>query len=205
MQFDLTKFLLCRAVAENADPNTTGADQLALLTSMMNLGLVQSALMASVLAQSQAPPPTGTGVVSPLHRGHRAAPMAASSARVASSRRKVRVPRLDDLASAREIHEHLQRHRLEPRFHRETVSGIMAPRVLRHWPEADVEVDEGTEIDVLFIVPDDGEHHDIGDRVPRKRADEAGKPPSRPPRERPRRGRRTPGRGETRGAEPEGQ
>jgi hypothetical protein len=60
MQFDLTKFLVCRAIAENADPDTAGADRLALLASMMNMNLVQSAVVASVLAQSQAPPAIST-------------------------------------------------------------------------------------------------------------------------------------------------
>jgi hypothetical protein len=207
MQFDLTKFLVCRAVAENADPDTAGADRLALLTSVMNMNLVQSALIASVLAQSQAQsiPPAGDGGAAPLHRGRRTAPMAAYSARVASSRRRVRVPRLDDLASASEIHEHLQRHKLEPRVHRETVPGILAPRVLRHWPGADVEVDEGTEVDVLFIVPEGSEHDDRNSHIPRRDADEmiASKRPSRPSRGR--RGGRAPKRGEPHSAEPEGQ
>jgi hypothetical protein len=203
MQFDLTKFLLCRAVAENADPDTAGADQLALLTSMMNLGLVQSAVIASVLAQSQAPPPTGNGVAAPLHRGRRAAPMAANSA----SRRKVRVPRLDELSSASEIHEHLQRHKLEPRVHRETVPGIRAPRVLRHWPGPDVEVDEGTEIDVLFLVPEDGEHDVRGTHIPRRNAEDmiVGDNPSRRSRGRVGRGSGAPKKGEPHGPEPEGQ
>jgi hypothetical protein len=173
MQFDLTKFLVCRAIAQNADPDTAGADRLALLASMMNMNLVQSAVVASVLAQSQAPPPistTGGGAAVALHRGRRAPPMA-SGADVASSPRRVRVPRLDDLASASEIHEHLQRHRLEPRVHSETVPGILAPRVLRHWPGVDTEVDEGTEIDVLFIVPEEGEHDDGDSHIPRRDAD----------------------------------
>lgn len=122
-------------------------------------------------------------------------------------RRKVRVPKLDELASAREIHEHLQRHKLEPRVHRETVPGILAPRVLRHWPGPDVEVDEGTEIDVLFLVPDEGEHDVRDTHIPRKNEEDmiVGSNPSRRSRERARRGSRSPKRGEPHGAEPEGQ
>lgn len=157
MQFDLTTFLVCRAIAENEDPDTPGADRLALAASMMNMGLAQSAVLASVLAAGQAPPAQSAAPVT----SRRAAPARSrrQSARSLAARKpaaRVRVPNVRDMPDPKQIEDHLHERKLRPVVHRERVPEIKSPRVVRQWPEADEDVDEGTEINVLLLVPEEG-------------------------------------------------
>lgn len=156
MQFDLTKFLVCRAIAENVDPDTPGANRLALAASLLNMGLAQSAVLASVLAAGQAP--RAQGVARGRWRGRRAgAPTA-----------KVKVPNVHHMSDPRQIHDHLREHKLQSRIDIEAMAEIKSPRVLRQWPEADADVDEGAEINVLLLTPENGRHGDAERRATRK-------------------------------------
>jgi hypothetical protein len=156
MPFPLMDFVVCRTVAQIVDPSQASADQAALLATMMpNTNLAYRLLFTSAFAQSLAPappPPNGLGIAA--RPGGRRAQAATNRSHAAAVRGKVRVPRLDHLRRASHIHEHLQEHRLAPRFHYETAPEVKESRVLRHWPEAGAEVDEGTEIDVFFLVPE---------------------------------------------------
>jgi len=164
MQFDLMKFLLCRAIADNADPDTPGADRVALVTSLLNMGLVQSAVLTSVIAAGQAPPPRALGAANVRSRsrwGRSAAPITSAA--------KVKVPSVRHMSDAKQIHDHLHEHKLRPMIHRETIPEIKTPRVLRQWPAADEDVDEGAEINVLLLVPEESGHGKAEPRGPNTR------------------------------------
>jgi hypothetical protein len=152
VRFDLTKFLLCRAIAENADADTPDADRVALVTSLMNVGLVQSAILTRVVAERQAPPTGSTlETISPRGRGRRGRFTAAGT-----SAARVKVPDLAKMSNADQIRRHLEEHRLQPRIHHATIPEIKASRMARQWPAADADVDEGAEIYVFLVEPDEG-------------------------------------------------
>lgn len=169
MPFDLTKFLLCSALAENVDPDTAGANQLALAASMMNMGLMQTAVFAVALAQSQAQAGT-TGTSSSgtpssrrsLHGRRARAPMA-----------KVRVPGLRQLSERKEIEDLLAEHKLEARFQEQRIPELTGQGFALHWPAEGADVDEGTEVQVMLLLPEEagnGESIDAVAARPRRKA-----------------------------------
>jgi len=163
MQFDVTTFLLCRAIAENADPDTPGADRLALVASMLDLGgPLQSALLTSALARGQAPATNGETPVAALRTGHRRRRALASPA-------AIKVPSVRHLNDAEQIHAHLQGHKLRPVIHREMIPEIKVPRVLRQWPEADSDAFEGADVNVLLLVPEGAPHAESESRPASRR------------------------------------
>ena len=161
MQFDLTTFLVCRAIAENADPDTQGANRLALAASLMNAGLAQSAVLASVLAARQAPPAQSAALAPSRRRNAR--PLAAGKPAA-----RVKVPSVRHMSDPRQIEDHLRERKLRPLVHRAPVTEIKTPRVARQWPEADEDVDEGAEINVLLLVPEEGKD-EAEPRVPARK------------------------------------
>lgn len=170
MQLDLTKFLLCRAIAENADADTSSADRVGLLTSMLGKDLGTSAVLAYVIAENQAPSVaadgegSGTTVARVRPRGRRG-----RRGRPAATSAKVVVPSVRHMSDPQLIQAHLHEHKLQARIDREAVPDLKTARVLRQWPEKDTAVDEGTEISVLMIVPEDGRHAESESRSPTRK------------------------------------
>jgi hypothetical protein len=157
-QFNAMNFLLFRAIADR-NLDTPQADRLALAVSLMNMGLMQSVVLTSLLAQSsdgQGSSTTGVSV-----RGRRARSLAAPTPAA-----KVKVPSVRHMSDPKKIDEHLHEHRLRTRIHREAIAEIKSPRVLRQWPEADEDVDEGAEVNVLLLIPEEARH---GSAEPRAR------------------------------------
>jgi hypothetical protein len=72
MAFSIQQFLIARAVGENVNPDQQSVNRIALVTSMMNVGLAQSAILAMALAQNQAPPPAPAGRPPGPHGGQAA-------------------------------------------------------------------------------------------------------------------------------------
>ena len=162
MEFELTKFLVCRAIAENADPDTPGADRMALVASMLNVGLVQSAVLASVLAEVRRRPSaapasvTSSGGRARLLGGGQASRQGEGAQRAPHVRSKAdRGPSAGTPSAAA----------VRPRAGPE----IKTPRVVRQWPEADKDVDEGAEINVLLLVPEEGKDGAAEPRVPARK------------------------------------
>jgi hypothetical protein len=143
--FDITKFLFCRAIAERANPDTGSADRVAMLTSMMNWGLVQSAVVASALASNEAPiPMTAVGGNTRLSR--RGATRSTAVARV-------KVPSVKHLSAEKEIHEYLGQHRLRARIHAEPSHEVKEARVIFQSPEPDEETAPEGEVIVVLLTP----------------------------------------------------
>jgi hypothetical protein len=165
---DMTAFLTYFAIARNKDPDTGSAGKAALLTSMLNLDLLPGVLVASALANNLAPPTATTpvpsgGIFGRRHRrGRHGLPAPVGRARI-------RVPNVGDMSDADEIHAHLSRHRLRPLIHREAMAEIKTPRVLRQWPEADADVLEGEQINVLLVVPVGIPHAEPEHRAPNRK------------------------------------
>jgi hypothetical protein len=163
MELDLTKFLVCYAIAGNADPDAPQATTLALATSLLDMSLVQSAVVTQMVAQSLAPgqkPVAQMGSVlpaAPFGSRPRFSRLRGRRARAMAARARVKVPSVRHMANPADIHTHLHEHKLRPVIHREQLAEIKEPRVLRQWPEAGADVMEGTEVNVLLIVPEEHE------------------------------------------------
>jgi hypothetical protein len=148
--FDIPTFLTYRAVAEGTSSNDQSASRVALLVSLLNMDLIPGMLIARALAGSPAPVKANGGLIlgRGRHRGRRGQALLAPRARV-------KVPAVHHLSDPERISAHLHEHKLRPLIHREPMPEIKVPRVLRQWPEVDTEVDEGAEINVLLLVPED--------------------------------------------------
>jgi hypothetical protein len=168
MPFDITKFVVCRAVAENANPDTNSADRVAILTSMMNMGLVQSAILASALAGNEVPVPAagGGGVPSARLFSRRRRPLALANSPVP----RVKVPHIRHLKSESEIHEHLGHHHLRARIHAERAPELKEPRIIFQSPEPDEEIDPDGEVTVVLLTPVEPEGVGHGEQtIPRRK------------------------------------
>jgi hypothetical protein len=148
VQLDLVKYLVCRAVARSADPDTAAADRIALFGGLMDFGLVQSAVLTAAIAGNQAPPPEdGAGAAARnVFRLGRRGPRRPAPART-------RVPGIRHLADREAIERHLAERKLRARIHTEEAVEIKAPRVAHQWPAEEAEVVENSVIDVVLLVP----------------------------------------------------
>jgi hypothetical protein len=59
--FSLQKFLISRAVAQSVNSDQESVSRIALVTSMMNLNPIQTALLTRALAAKQPPAPRHVG------------------------------------------------------------------------------------------------------------------------------------------------
>ncbi len=135
MAFNIQEFLVSRAVGETVNSDNETVTRIALLTSMMNLPILQSAVLSRVLAQSQAPPP----------------PVVDNRARALS--RRVKIPDLKHHTAAKQVHEHLGEHKLRARIHAEPAADLKTPRVIFQWPQPDMEADPDSEVHVVMLTP----------------------------------------------------
>jgi hypothetical protein len=168
---DLTRFLTYLLLAQNADSDAEGAGRAALLTSMLDVDLPTGAVLVSAIAGGLASPPSptttpagGKGLAGLRGRGRGRRGHAKRAARA-----KVKVPSVRHLSDPEQIHAHLHQHKLRSLVHREAMADIKTPRVVRQWPDADADVDEGAEINVLLLVPEDGRRDEAETRPPTRK------------------------------------
>jgi hypothetical protein len=165
---DMTRFMMYLLLAQNVDADAEGASRAALLTSMLDVDLPTGAVLVSAIAGSLAPSPSpagpagGKGLGGLRGRGRRGHAKRAVRA-------KVKVPSVRHLSDPEQIHAHLHGHKLRPLIHREVMADIKTPRVVRQWPDADADVDEGADVNVLLLVPEDGRRDEVEIRPPTRK------------------------------------
>jgi hypothetical protein len=157
-------FLTSYMIASNNGLDARSADRLAILMGLMDMSQMQTAVLTSLLAGSAlASTSSSQGATPTLSRRRRGRALAGPIGAP-----KVKVPSVDNILEPGQIREYLQQRKLRARIHLKAIQEIRTPRVLHQWPEADADVDEGAEVHVMLLVPEEGRHGEPEARLPRK-------------------------------------